>query len=69
VADSISWQRFYRIPLGARVPHPITLMKITSRCGTPRRPARGTIFEITLRLLGPLLLGLGLLALRGRVKR
>jgi hypothetical protein len=33
VADSISWQRFCRIPLGARVPHPTTLMKITSRCG------------------------------------
>ena len=33
VADSISWQRFCRIPLGVRVPHPTTLMKITSRCG------------------------------------
>jgi transposase, IS5 family len=33
VADSISWQRFARIPLGGRVPHPTTLMKITSRCG------------------------------------
>jgi IS5 family transposase len=33
VADSISWQRFCRIPLGARVPHPTTLMKITTRCG------------------------------------
>jgi len=33
VADSISWQRFCRIPLGMRVPHPTTLMKITSRCG------------------------------------
>jgi IS5 family transposase len=33
VADSISWQRFCRIPLGTRVPHPTTLMKITSRCG------------------------------------
>jgi IS5 family transposase len=34
VADSISWQRFARIPLGASVPHPTTLMKITTRCGT-----------------------------------
>ena len=34
VADSISWQRFCRIPLGSRVPHPTTLMKITTRCGT-----------------------------------
>jgi IS5 family transposase len=33
VADSISWQRFCRIPLGTRVPHPTTLMKITTRCG------------------------------------
>ena len=33
VTDSISWQRFCRIPLGGRVPHPTTLMKITSRCG------------------------------------
>lgn len=33
VADSISWQRFCRIPLGTRAPHPTTLMKITTRCG------------------------------------
>jgi IS5 family transposase len=33
VADSISWQRFCRIPFGTRVAHPTTLMKITSRCG------------------------------------
>lgn len=33
VADSISWQRFCRIPLGEPVPHPTTLVKITSRCG------------------------------------
>ena len=33
VADSISWRRFARIPLGTAVPHPTTLMKITSRCG------------------------------------
>jgi IS5 family transposase len=33
VADSISWQWFCRIPLGTRVPHPTTLMKITTRCG------------------------------------
>lgn len=33
VADSITWQRFCRIPLGGRVPHPTTLMKITTRCG------------------------------------
>ena len=34
VADSISWQRFCRILLGVAVPHPTTLMKITTRCGT-----------------------------------
>jgi len=33
VADSISWSRFCRIPLGTRVPHPSTLGKITTRCG------------------------------------
>ena len=33
VSDSITWQRFCRIPLGGRVPHPTTLMKITTRCG------------------------------------
>src|SRR5213078_2742048 len=33
VADSISWRRFCRIPLDGRVPHPTTLMKLTSRCG------------------------------------
>jgi IS5 family transposase len=33
VADSITWRRFCRIGLGGSVPHPTTLMKITSRCG------------------------------------
>jgi IS5 family transposase len=33
VSDSISWQRFARIPFGTPVPHPTTLMKITTRCG------------------------------------
>ena len=33
VADSISWRRFARIPFDSRVPHPTTLMKITTRCG------------------------------------
>jgi transposase, IS5 family len=33
VSDSISWQRFWRIPFGTRVPHPTTLMKITTCCG------------------------------------
>jgi len=33
VTDSITWQRFCRVSLGGRVPHPTTLMKITTRCG------------------------------------
>ena len=33
MADSLSWMRFCRIPLGTRVPHPSTLEKITTRCG------------------------------------
>jgi len=35
VADSISWQRFCRIPLGGRVAHPTTLVKLTRRVGEP----------------------------------
>ena len=42
VSDSISWRRFCRIPFGTRVPHPTTLMKITTRCGEGgRRVERG----------------------------
>ena len=33
VGDSISWRRFCRIGLDGRVPHPTTLMKLTTRCG------------------------------------
>jgi transposase, IS5 family len=33
VQDSISWQRFCRIPLGGQVPHPTTLVKLTRRVG------------------------------------
>ncbi len=33
VADSITWRRFCRIPLDGAVPHPTTLMKLTTRCG------------------------------------
>ncbi|CFA19618.1 transposase [Mycobacterium tuberculosis] len=31
--DSITWRRFCRIPLEGSVPHPTTLMKLTTRCG------------------------------------
>ena len=34
VSDSLTWLRFCRIPLGERAPHPCTLMKITTRCGS-----------------------------------
>jgi len=34
VGDSISWRRFCRIPIDGKVPHPTTLTKLTTRCGT-----------------------------------
>ena len=34
VSDSICWRRFCRIPLDGKVPHPTTLMKLTTRCGS-----------------------------------
>jgi len=34
VSDSITWRRFCRIPLEARMPHSTTLMKLTTRCGS-----------------------------------
>ncbi len=34
VSDSMSWRRFCRIPLDGKVPHPTTLMKLTTRCGS-----------------------------------
>jgi IS5 family transposase len=34
VADSIAWRRFCRIGLDGSVPHPTTLMKLTTRCGS-----------------------------------
>jgi IS5 family transposase len=33
VSDSICWRRFCRIPIDGKVPHPTTLMKLTTRCG------------------------------------
>jgi transposase, IS5 family len=35
VSDSITWRRFCRIPIDAKVPHPTTLIKLTVRCGVP----------------------------------
>jgi IS5 family transposase len=34
VTDSITWRRFCRVALDGQVPHPTTLMKLTTRCGT-----------------------------------
>jgi IS5 family transposase len=45
VADSISWRRFCRIDIDGRVPHPTTLMKITTRCG------EGTVLQLNEALL------------------
>lgn len=33
VSDSFTWRRFCRIPFDVAVPHPTTLMKLTTRCG------------------------------------
>ena len=33
VSDSVSWRLFCKVPLGAAVPHPSTLEKVTARCG------------------------------------
>jgi IS5 family transposase len=34
VSDSITWRLFCRIGIDGTVPHPTTLMKLTTRCGT-----------------------------------
>jgi IS5 family transposase len=34
VSDSITWRRFCRIGIDRPVPHPTTLMKLTTRCGS-----------------------------------
>ena len=34
VSDSITWRRFCRIRLDGAVPHPTTLMKLSTRCGS-----------------------------------
>jgi transposase, IS5 family len=34
VSDSITWRQFCRIGLTQPVPHPTTLMKLTTRCGS-----------------------------------
>ena len=34
VSDSITWRRFCRIGIDQTVPHPTTLMKLTTRCGS-----------------------------------
>ena len=34
VSDSITWRQFCRIGIDQPVPHPTTLMKLTTRCGS-----------------------------------
>lgn len=34
VSDSITWRQFARIGIDQKVPHPTTLMKLTTRCGS-----------------------------------
>src|SRR6478752_2200495 len=34
VSDSFTWRRFCRIPFDGAIPHPTTLMKLTTRCGS-----------------------------------
>jgi IS5 family transposase len=34
VSDSFTWRRFCRIPFDGTVPHPTTLIKLTTRCGS-----------------------------------
>ena len=36
ITDSLAWRRFCRIGITDTVPHPTTLMKITTRCGAGR---------------------------------
>ena len=45
VSDSLTWLRFCRIPIGQQAPHPTTLMKITTRCGS------GTIEALNVELI------------------
>src|SRR6478736_6127314 len=34
VSDSFTWRRFCRIPFDGAVPHPTTLIKLTTKCGS-----------------------------------
>jgi IS5 family transposase len=34
VSDSITWRQFARIGIDQKMPHPTTLMKLTTRCGS-----------------------------------
>ena len=53
VSDSLTWLRFCRIPLGERAPHPSTLMKITTRCGSV------TVDELNARLVAAGVIDMG----------
>lgn len=45
ITDSLAWRRFCRIGITSTVPHPTTLMKITTRCG------EGAVDELNVALL------------------
>jgi hypothetical protein len=47
VGDSITWRRFCRIPIDGQVPHPTTLMKLTTRCGWAGVLGRAVVTEVT----------------------
>ena len=55
VSDSITWRQFCRIGIDQPVPHPTTLMKLTTRCGSVggRRAERGADREGGRRETGP----------------
>jgi IS5 family transposase len=57
VSGSISWRRFCQIPMDGRVPHPTTLMKLTTRCG--ETPAEGLNEALPARAAGQKLLRAG----------
>src|SRR5947207_2851147 len=65
VSDSISWRRFCRIPLDARVPHPTTLMKLTTRCGQAAVAGLNAVLRNGRRALPGALTG----RMRGRLRR
>ena len=42
ITDLLAWRRFCRIGITDAVPHPSTLMKITTRCGAGKPSSSST---------------------------